>query len=117
MASFKIQKSFQERLNESKRITNKYQDRVPVICEKSINKSADLPNLDKTKYLVPNDLTVGQFMYVIRSRLKLPANKSLFLIVNGVFPSSAMIMKDIYREHKDHDGFLYIKYCQENTFG
>jgi GABA(A) receptor-associated protein len=117
MASFKIQKSFKERLNESKRIMDKYQDRIPVICEKSANKSADLPSLDKTKYLVPNDLTIGQFMYVIRSRLKLPSDKALFLIIDGVFPSSTMIIKDAYKEHKDIDGFLYVKYCQENTFG
>jgi hypothetical protein len=34
----------------------KYNDRIPVICEK--NDKSDIDTIDKKKYLVPNDLTV-----------------------------------------------------------
>jgi hypothetical protein len=30
---------------------------------------------------------------------------------------AASLMSDIYEEHKDEDGFLYITYSGENTFG
>lgn len=46
-------------------------------------------DIDKKKYLVPSDLTCGQFVYVIRKRLKLPAEKAIFLFVNGVIPPTA----------------------------
>ena len=30
---------------------------------------------------------------------------------------SAALMSDVYEDHKDEDGFLYITYSGENTFG
>ena len=49
-----------------------------MICEKA-PKSDDIPDIDKKKYLVPCDLTVGQFVYVIRKRIKLKPEKALFI--------------------------------------
>lgn len=38
------------------------------------------------RYLVPADLTVGQFVYVIRKRIKLSPEKAIFIFVNNVLP-------------------------------
>jgi GABA(A) receptor-associated protein len=73
--------------------------------------------LDKKKYLVPADLTVGQFVYVIRKRIKLSPEKAIFVFVNNVLPPTAALMSSIYDEHRDDDSFLYITYSGENTFG
>jgi len=35
---------------------------------------------------VPADLTVGQFVYVIRKRIKLSPEKAIFIFVNNVLP-------------------------------
>lgn len=86
-----------------------------VIVEKA--EKSDIPDLDKKKYLVPADLTVGQFVYVIRKRIKLSPEKAIFVFVNNVLPPTAALMSSIYDEHKDDDGFLYIAYSGENTFG
>ena len=77
-----------------------------VICEK-VEKS-DIATIDKKKYLVPSDLTVGQFVYVIRKRIKLSPEKAIFIFVDEVLPPTAALMSSIYEEHKDEDGFLYI---------
>ena len=69
------------------------------------------------RYLVPADLTVGQFVYVIRKRIKLSPEKAIFVFVNNVLPPTAALMSSIYEEHKEDDGFLYIAYSGENTFG
>lgn len=79
-----------------------------VICEK-VEKS-DIATIDKKKYLVPSDLTVGQFVYVIRKRIKLSPEKAIFIFVDEVLPPTAALMSSIYEEHKDEDGFLYITY-------
>jgi GABA(A) receptor-associated protein len=55
-------------------------------------------------------LTVGQFCYVIRKRIKLAPEKAIFIFVNEVLPPTAALMSSIYEEHKDADGFLYITY-------
>jgi GABA(A) receptor-associated protein len=71
---------------------------------------SDIAAIDKKKYLVPSDLTVGQFCYVIRKRIKLTPEKAIFIFVNEVLPPTAALMSSIYEEHKDEDGFLYITY-------
>jgi GABA(A) receptor-associated protein len=137
-SKFKDEHPFEKRKAEAERIRQKYTDRIPVstapsvmsnlkvICEK-VEKS-DIPTIDKKKYLVPSDLTVGQFCYVIRRRIKLAPEKAIFIFVNEVLPPTAALMSSIYDEHKDEDGFLYItylplssasngSYAGENTFG
>lgn len=90
-----------------------------VICEKADR--TDIPTIDKKKYLVPSvrvlqracacipmtshtlllqDLTVGQFVYVIRKRIKLAPEKAIFIFVDEVLPPTAALMSAIYEEHK-----------------
>ena len=114
--SFKSKNSFEKRKGESDKILAKYSDRIPVICEKN-PKSDDIPDIDKNKYLVPNDLTTGQFLYVIRKRLKLAPEKAIFIFVNNTLPPSGDLLSQVYKNHKDEDGFLYVTYSGESTFG
>ncbi|KAK6240027.1 hypothetical protein QUC31_005496 [Theobroma cacao] len=122
-SSFKIEHDFEKRRAEAARIREKYPDRIPgndvycfnVIVEKA--ERSDIPNIDKKKYLVPADLTVGQFVYVIRKRIKLSAERAIFIFVDSVLPPTGAIMSTIYDEKKDEDGFLYVTYSGENTFG
>ncbi|OAY63500.1 Autophagy-related protein 8C [Ananas comosus] len=109
-SSFKVEHPL-----EAARIREKYPDRIPVIVEKA--ERSDIPDIDKKKYLVPADLTVGQFVYVVRKRIKLSAEKAIFIFVKDTLPPTAAIMSAIYEEHKDEDGFLYMTYSGENTFG
>jgi GABA(A) receptor-associated protein len=38
------------------------------------------------RYLVPADLTVGQFVYVVRKRIKLSPEKAIFIFVKNTLP-------------------------------
>lgn len=113
--TFKGEHPLEKRKAEAGRIKEKYPDRIPVIVEKA--EKSDIPDIDKKKYLVPSDLTVGQFVYVIRKRIKLSPEKAIFIFVKNVLPPTAALMSSIYDDHKDEDGFLYIQYSGENTFG
>lgn len=113
---YKDRISFQERIAESKRITEKFPGRIPVIVEKSPRDKL-VPTLEKEKFLVPSDLTVAQFIYIIRKRLTMPSETALFLFVNGILPTTSTLMRELYGMYKDHDGFLYAQYSGENTFG
>jgi len=113
--SYKQRYSIERRLSESTKILEKYPDRIPVICEKA--KGQDLPHINKIKYLVPSDLSVAQFVCVIRNRMKLPPEFALFCLVDGNMPSSNSTIGDLYEEYKYTDGFLYMEYTKENTFG
>ncbi len=116
LMKFKSEVSSVERAEESTRILMKYPERVPCIVEMA-DKVSDVPEIDKKKYLVPRDLTCGQFSYVIRKRLKMPAEQAIFLFVNGNVPATAALISTVYDEHKDSDGFLYMTYSGEHVFG
>tara|TARA_B100001758_G_C18206057_1_gene502423 strand:+ start:50 stop:418 length:369 start_codon:yes stop_codon:yes gene_type:complete len=114
--SYKSQFDLKHRKDESHRIKNKYPDRVPVIVEKK-DDNPDIPNIDKKKFLVPNDLTVGQFIYVVRKRISLEPEKAIFCFIDDIIPSTNTLMTELYDKHCDEDGFLYVFYTGENTFG
>ena len=110
-------KSFEQRFGESKKIMEKYPDRVCIFVEKS-NECEHLITLDRNKYLVPNSLSISQFIYVIRKRICIPKEKALFFYTKNKFLlSGSACMNEIYNKHKDDDGFLYITYTGENCFG
>lgn len=104
-----------KRREESTRILAKYPDRIPVIVEK--NHKGQVPDIDKCKFLVPIDLTVGQFVYVVRKRIKLAPEKAIFLFIKNTLPPTSQLMSAIYEEYKSEDGFLWVTYSGENTFG
>jgi GABA(A) receptor-associated protein len=114
---FKYQEkiSFNLRSEESERIRRKFPDRIPVIIEKY--NYSKIEEIDKTKYLVPNDLTLAQLVYVIRKRIKMAPEKALFFFINDDIPTSTEIMSSVYNKYKHEDGFLYIHFAEENTFG
>ena len=77
----------------------------------------DVPPLDKNKFLAPRNMTMGQFIYVVRKRINLTAEKALFLFCGEMLPTTATYMAQLYQDHADTDGFLYMTYTSESTFG
>jgi len=68
---------------------------LQVIVEKA--PKARIGDLDKKKYLVPSDLTVGQFYFLIRKRIELRPEDALFFIVNSVVPPASATMGSLYQ--------------------
>lgn len=58
---------------------------------------ARIGDLDKKKYLVPSDLTVGQFYFLIRKRIQLRPEDALFFFVNNVIPPTSATMGSLYQ--------------------
>lgn len=112
---FKLNHDFDKRKSESSKIKLKYPDRIPIIVEKY--KSSNVADIDKNKYLAPKDMTIGQFTYIIRKKIKLKSNEALFITINNKSMTSSNLLSDIYELDHDEDDFLYIVYSSENTFG
>ncbi len=100
----------------SSKLKSGYPDRVPVIVEK--DSKSHVPDIDRKKFLAPNDITVAKFLIEIRKHVQLDASDTIWIFVGGrTIPQPAMTMAQLYENHKDEDGFLYIVYSGENTFG
>jgi GABA(A) receptor-associated protein len=112
---FKDKHPFEKRLLESSRIMEKYPNRIPVICECV---GGEVPDIDRKKYLVPSDLSMAGFLYVIRKRISISSEKSIYIFVGGnIMVSGSQTLGTVYEKYKDLDGFLYTCYSGENTFG
>lgn len=116
MMTFKEKYSFEERNREAERIMKKYTNRIPIVVEIAPN-TTSLPPLDKNKYLVPSDITIGQFLYVIRKRVQIDSTEALFIFINKTLPNHSDLIVNIYENHADKDGFLYIQLSSESTYG
>ena len=113
--NFKNNFSFEKRVAESTKILNKYPYKVPIILEK--NNKSSLKKIDKFKFLVSDELTVGQFSYLIRKKYKVSLEESFFFLCGNILLCNTYPVRTIYNAHKDVDGFLYITYNNENVFG
>lgn len=116
MNTFKTKYSFQQRLKESKQIKLKYPDRTPVIVTKCADST--LCTIDRHKYLVPNGLSMSQFIFVIRKRIKnLDPCDAIYLYIDNMLVIPSDLISLTHKQFAHKDGFLYIQYTNEATFG
>jgi hypothetical protein len=110
--------SFENRKKKSDFLLSKYSDKIPMILEKS-SKEKYLPKIEKTKYLVPHDLTVAGVMQILKKNLKIDEHISVYLSIynQNIILSGSQSISDIYSKYKNNDGFIYLEYCSENVFG
>ena len=83
---------------------------LEISLTKNAKKAYKIKKLDKTKYLLPLDFTMGQFSYFLKKKLNIDQNDNLFfLLVNGkVSCPYEMNLKDIYDKYKKEDNILYL---------
>ena len=114
--TFKSVKTKEERIEEFQKISKANKGKIPIICEKE--PKSKIQSIDKTKYLINEELTVGQFTSLIRKKLNLDKEEALFLLVQGKNALTGNgTMADAYEKYKDEDGFLYIAYASELVWG
>ena len=113
--NFKNKYSLKYRVEESSRILLKYPDRVPIICEKS--KMDSNIELNKKKYLINKHVTIGEFLFYVRKTLLINEYTALFLLIGDVMPPNNSPVGVLYDAYSNMDGYLYITYSFENTFG
>ena len=113
---YKKEHSEEKRIQESQTLIQDYRDRVPVICEKDPN--SHLNEIGKTKFLCPKDMNITQFNFLIRTKLNLVQEVSIYLLINGKkVIGGDETMQYLYERFKYDDGFLYITYSSEIIWG
>ena len=106
----------QERIEMASKIRLKYPTRVPLICD-----GEDPPAQrakKRIKYLVPRDMTLGTFQQVIRRKGAVATTQAIYFFCNnGKLLSSSVTLGHLSETMSGDDGFVYIRYRPESTFG
>lgn len=117
--SFQKAKDAKTRKAEQAKQQSAHPDRVSVIVDRQ---DKNVSKCGKNRFLVPFDMSAGQFLYMIRKRLEEPLRETeaLFMFVHpkGILVPVSDMMSKIQAEHKNpEDNFLYFTYAKEHAFG
>ncbi|CBY18605.1 unnamed protein product [Oikopleura dioica] len=115
-SEFKNRKTFEDRARDSAAIRDQHTNKVPVIVERSSSEKS-LPILDKTKFLVPDHVTVTELIRVLRRRLNLAPGQAFFLLSDRGLPPGTQTLAELWESEHDEDGFLYVFYAAQEYFG
>lgn len=90
--------------------------RIPIMLKK--RQGDEIADLNKVRYLVPQDMPFWHFLCVLRKKLTLPPHKALFVFTEHrrLVPNSVQIGQ-LYLTEKSEDGHLKLTYASENAFG
>ena len=125
--SYKKKYTIEERKSETSIIRNKYTDKLPVIIIK--DPTSKLNNITKEKYLVPFDMTIGQFMSIVRQKTSIGQEQAINIFLvdyndNHILATTSTSFESLYLQYvekeinnKNYDGYIYLIYTGENVFG
>jgi GABA(A) receptor-associated protein len=115
MSGYRELHTFASRKADSDKIKAKFPDRIPIVVE--LAAKANLPPIDKCKFLVPADMNLTQFLYVLRQRIKVKPEQAIFIFIANKLPAMTSTIGELNAEFMDPDGFLYMTISGENSFG
>lgn len=126
--TYRRKHSAEYRRSESEDIRTMHPDRVPIIAEMHpTSRDALLGDRDvpvRYKYLVPLDMNVANFLVVLRGRMQIPPDQALYLFVTDPggrrtrLITGGQMFSAVYARNKSaEDGYLYVVYAAETTFG
>ncbi len=101
-------------------LINKHPNRIPVVIS-----SKSYKEHKANRFIVPIDMTVNQFMIILRNRTKINSTEAIFIFVKDyktvakkdiIAPASETI-GSLYDKYKDDKLILNLVYEKEAVFG
>jgi GABA(A) receptor-associated protein len=88
------------------KLKSKYTDRTPVLVEGLAGREI------KRKYLVPLEFTIAEFVSMLRDKIYIKSNESVYVTINGVIPRASE-----YISRYEHNSPVIVVVHIEDTFG
>jgi GABA(A) receptor-associated protein len=109
--------TFEKRKSISDKIITDYSGYVPIIVGRA--EIVTTPLIKKHKYVVSREMSFGNFIIQLKSNMENFNEKTNIFVF---FPDNTLVpinekISYLYDKYKNNDGFLYITYSVESTFG
>eukprot|EP00092_Neocalanus_flemingeri_P099904 GFUD01127520.1.p1 GENE.GFUD01127520.1~~GFUD01127520.1.p1 ORF type:complete len:165 (+),score=36.54 GFUD01127520.1:66-497(+) len=115
--SYRQRLELEDRRKECAESRMRYPTKILLVIEKH-RAEKSLEEIDKIKWLVPQEMTLLQLSSVLKQRLKCPQHQQLFLTINGrEFPPLLSPLASLHSQFCDEDGFLYLSYSSQECYG
>jgi GABA(A) receptor-associated protein len=110
------------RRKQSQAAIDKHPHKIPVII------SSKTISIQRSKFLVPEEMTVMQFHTFLRNTLIVSPGEALFTFVDlideqtekrisSILPQTTQTFESLYRDYKHIDNFLVLSTEREAVFG
>jgi GABA(A) receptor-associated protein len=118
---FRNSTDFKDRIQLSSRLKEKFPERIACIVEKTTSwGTRKIPHMERKKFLVPGNMKLCNFVIIIRRRIDLPEGSALLITVGvdtPTMPTMQATLDSLFSSYGSEDGFLYVHYGIESTFG
>jgi hypothetical protein len=106
-----------------KKLKKRFPNRVAVLLEALDGCEIACAGMD-TRFLVPDDLSLAHFQFIIRKRLGLAARPETAIFIflktaagRHILPPSTATFQQLFEEHGKEEGHLQMTFSSEKTFG
>lgn len=107
--------SFEKRRQLSENLLQKHPDYLPIIMLNSKPKTTK--SFKKFKFICKRFYKFEDFLTLIRSSGHIESDKAIFFFCGHKLIQNKQFLSELYENNKHDDGFLYIHYMAESTFG
>ena len=116
LLTFISENSIEKRHALIQQINTLHPNRIPVLVGRGELKVT--PSIKKYKFLVPVESIFGKFLKDVKNNISdVESYKTIIFFVGDIIPTASASMQQLYDKYKREDGFLYVTYVCENTFG
>jgi GABA(A) receptor-associated protein len=110
--------------NKIEEILKKYPGRIPIIItSKTIKFKDNNNNKNNSNFIIPSNITMAEFIIMIRKRIELFQEESIFVFVTDkktkkdILAPASITMDSLYSQYKDDNLILNLYFEKEAVFG
>lgn len=94
-------------------LKQKYAEHIPILI-----RTHQKLEVEKSKYLIPTNFTIGQALAIIRKKIKINSSDAIFCMINNLMIPSSNLIGQVYSEYKDPSiDMLVMTITKESVFG
>ena len=98
-------------------LRERYPNRIPIVINEMKDTDFKLRKIKKNKFLVPKEMTMGEFIAHVRKYADIKSTECIYFLVNKLLVPTSQTLGSLDHETSFPDKMLHMVLCKENAFG